>query len=82
MNKSNSFIYYLLNFIHSIPLFALLWPLFAYFVSNLHVLSKATDVTYVIAADTMVIGQYWFLVFQKAALRTLLERLEEIVYQS
>lgn len=74
--------YYSRNLVISIPLFVLLFPLLAYFIVNLNNLSKATDVTYVIAADLMCIGQYWFLVAQKLPLQKLMSELQWIVQQS
>lgn len=83
-HKSNiSFIdYYLRNILISIPLFVMLFPLLAYFIVNLNNVSKATDVTYVIAADAMCIGQYWFLAAQKIPLQNLLDELQRIVDES
>lgn len=74
--------YYSRNVVISIPLFVLLFPLLAYFIVNLNNLSKATDVTYVIAADSMCIGQYWYLVTQKIPLQNLLVELQGIINES
>lgn len=70
------------NLLYTIPLLTLLFPLMAYFQTNMVNLIKATDAYYVIAATLMCIGQYWFLVVQKPELSHLMFRLQYLVDQS
>lgn len=60
----------------------LLLPLCGYLVSNATNLLSATDVFYVIAADCLCIGQYWFLVAQKRQLNDLMSELQVLIDQS
>lgn len=79
---SRQLINYWVNVVYTIPLLTLLFPLVAYFHANMVNLIKATDAFYVIAATLMCIGQYWFLVMQKAELSHLVHRLQYLVDQS
>lgn len=72
-------LHYKKNVIITIPLFALLCPLCAYFVYNFSNLVNATDVFYVIAATLLCIVQYWFLAIQKRPLERLLSELQTLV---
>lgn len=63
----------------SIPLISLLMPCIAYSLSNINDVNKATEATYVVAADVLCLGQYWFLVAQRNELKKILKRLDGLV---
>lgn len=66
----------------SIPLITLLLPMIAYSIVNIHDVRKATDASYVIAADILCTGQYWFLAAQKTNLLNVLNHLDRLVAES
>lgn len=75
-------LHYVKNVLITVPMVVLLLPLCGYLVSNGNNLLSATDVFYVIAADCLCIGQYWFLVVQKGPLLDLLSELQALIDQS
>lgn len=80
-DPNNRWTHYVKNVLISLPMLMLLCSLCAYFALHIGNLVEATDVFYVIAATLLCIGQYWFLVGQKAALVHLLGDLQQLVDQ-
>lgn len=68
--------------IWSVPLITLLLPLISYSIVNIHDVRKATDASYVVAADILCIGQYWCLAAQKKNLLSVLDHLDKLVIES
>lgn len=60
-------------------LIAMVLPLIAYSIENISDVRKATDATYVIAADFLCGGQYLFLVAQKSAIVEIMQVLEQLI---
>lgn len=75
-------LHYVKNVLISVPMLVLLLPLCGYLVATGNHLLSATDVFYVIAADCLCIGQYWFLVAQKRQLLNLMSELQVLIDQS
>ena len=75
-------LHYVKNVVISLPMLVLLLPMCGYLVSSANHLLSATDVFYVIAADCLCIGQYWFLVAQKRQLLDLMSELQVLIDQS
>lgn len=68
--------------IWSLPLITLLLPMISYSIVNIHDVRKATDASYVVAADILCIGQYWCLAAQKKNLLSVLDHLDRLVVES
>lgn len=72
----------ILRTMYSFFLLAINIPSLAFLLSNLEDMSKATFSSYVLAATTLVISQYWYFAYQQKATNRTFNRLQELVDKS